>query len=251
MTTATDTTPVTAEALAKLREMAEAATPGPWRAYQARLRPTFGPIINEVQCDDLPIVTWLGFDESRRPAAQHAANAAYIAAFDPPTVLSLLAEVERLKRKLDDAYKQMLPITDDGNFVWIDGAGEVEIDHGGKLRARAKVAEAEVTRLRGAIAATPVTDEMVDRALDAADYCRNADTRRWMRAAIEAACAGTQATDHARLYAALRAMVATFKPFLSRPIGAPGSLARLDQEEQRRVYAEALAALGEATHDTR
>lgn len=94
----TDTTPVAADALAELRAKAEAATPGPWRAYRARLRPKFGPIVNEVQCDDLPIVTWLGFDESRRSVAQHTANAVYIASFDPPTALALLAEVERLKR---------------------------------------------------------------------------------------------------------------------------------------------------------
>lgn len=32
-----------------------------------------------------------------------------------------------------------------------------------------------------------VTEDMVNRALDAADYCRNPDTAKWMRAALEAA----------------------------------------------------------------
>lgn len=41
----------------------------------------------------------------------------------------------------------------------------------------------------GGTAMTPVTDEMVDSALDAADYCRNQNTRQWMRAAIQAALA--------------------------------------------------------------
>ena len=52
-----------------------------------------------------------------------------------------LAEVEK-------KHDHMVPISSDGNYVFIDGPGDVEIDHGGRLRARAEAAEAEVQTLR-------------------------------------------------------------------------------------------------------
>jgi len=36
-----------------------------------------------------------------------------------------------LRRLADD----MLPVSNDGNFVFIDGPGDVELDHGGVMRA--------------------------------------------------------------------------------------------------------------------
>ena len=48
----------------------------------------------------------------------------------------------------------------------------------------------------------------------------------------------------AELEEALCAMVKAFKPFTSRPVGAPDSAARLDQEHQIKVHAKAREILG-------
>jgi hypothetical protein len=48
------------------------------------------------------------------------------------------------------------------------------------------------------------------------------------------------------LYEALDDMVAVFKPFSSKPIGAPGSQARIEQEMQICAHANALAVLAKA-----
>ena len=54
---------------------------------------------------------------------------------------------------------------------------------------------------------------------------------------------GKSAARIVELEAALYAMVETFKPFTNRPVGAPGSAARLDQEHQIKVHAAARALL--------
>lgn len=51
------------------------------------------------------------------------------------------------------------------------------------------------------------------------------------------------AADNARLRAALRDMVDNFKPFTLKPVGAPGSQARAEQDAQARAHAEEVAAL--------
>ncbi len=63
-------------------------------------------------------------------------------------------------------------------------------------------------------------------------------------------CYGDEEDANARLiaaapemYEALRSMVAGFKPFTFRPVGAPGSPAREEQDEQNRAHAAARAAL--------
>lgn len=43
----------------------------------------------------------------------------------------------------------------------------------------------------------------------------------------------------------LERMVATFKPFTLKPIGAPGSQARMDQDDQIEAHREAVEALAE------
>ena len=53
------------------------------------------------------------------------------------------------------------------------------------------------------------------------------------------------AATERKLRDALRAMAATFKPFTSRPMGAPGSVAREEQEDQIAAYAAARTALGD------
>jgi len=75
---------------------------------------------------------------------------------------ALAARVDALMKERDH-YKglidTMVPIHRDGSHVFIDGPGDVELDHGGKLRARAEAAEKERdeardenTRLRAALA---------------------------------------------------------------------------------------------------
>jgi hypothetical protein len=49
------------------------------------------------------------------------------------------------------------------------------------------------------------------------------------------------------LYEALIEMRRVFRPFTSRPIGAPGSQARLDQEEKKAAFLQAGCALLKAT----
>jgi hypothetical protein len=73
----------------KLRALAEAATPGPWRVY------VDGPF-DAIEIDSAvrsicSLVTW-----EHRPD-ERAADAAYIAAASPSTVLELLDENERLR----------------------------------------------------------------------------------------------------------------------------------------------------------
>lgn len=46
------------------------------------------------------------------------------------------------------------------------------------------------------------------------------------------------------VHQSLRRMVETFRPFTLRPIGAPHSQARMDQEEQTAVHAEARRLVG-------
>lgn len=48
------------------------------------------------------------------------------------------------------------------------------------------------------------------------------------------------------LLSALKAMVVSNKPFTMMPIGFEGSPARLEQDEQKRVYALALEAIAKA-----
>lgn len=52
------------------------------------------------------------------------------------------------------------------------------------------------------------------------------------------------AAENVRLRAALRGMVDNFKPFTLKPMGAPGSAARLDQYSKQAAYTAAVAALG-------
>lgn len=55
--------------------------------------------------------------------------------------------------------------------------------------------------------------------------------------------------ENARLREALRDMIEAFQPFTSKPMGAPGSSARREQETQVRVHAAARRALNGGTSD--
>lgn len=53
-------------------------------------------------------------------------------------------EIARLTRERDDMKRYMVPLHEDGSHVFIDGPGDVELDHGGKLRSRDLTAEAKL-----------------------------------------------------------------------------------------------------------
>lgn len=55
----------------------------------------------------------------------------------------LQARVKELEAENKRLLKYMVPISKDGNHVFIDGTGDVEIDHEGALRSRATRAEQE------------------------------------------------------------------------------------------------------------
>jgi len=96
------------EDLVKLREIAEKATPGPWEhdpewiQYPDMLRPSMN-VYSRASGPDGRIICnadiW-----KHEPAGAHE-NAEFIAAFDPPTVLSLLADRARMEKALEEARK--------------------------------------------------------------------------------------------------------------------------------------------------
>ena len=85
-------TDLSPDALKRLRAIAEAATPGPWS------RDTFG-CVSASRRNRTIAMPGNGF----RASAQDDTDARFIATFDPPTVLALLAEVERLRQQMKDA----------------------------------------------------------------------------------------------------------------------------------------------------
>lgn len=79
----------------KLKEKALRATSGKWVAFISTPSKTFAVhTVGDKRCGD--IVGWAGFDDKENAEA----NAEFIAAASPLTVLSLLDEIERLKQKL-------------------------------------------------------------------------------------------------------------------------------------------------------
>ena len=80
--------------IAKIRAAAEAATPGPWdvvgkdRYVDIRFG---GASANEV------IVKWVGFEACDLSTRRTRANAKFIAAANPATVIAMCDEIERLR----------------------------------------------------------------------------------------------------------------------------------------------------------
>lgn len=99
MPTSSDLTP---ERLAELRKVAEAATPGPWRAKQGKPKPPWSEdwyvAMAGVKDDSLAVYANEGVWTDGGLTSR--ANAEHIAALSPPTVFSLITEVERLREAL-------------------------------------------------------------------------------------------------------------------------------------------------------
>ncbi len=102
---------MTAERLAELRRIAEAATPGPYEVVG--LDGYGGPYALRMQHRSGR--TWYGVEGiKRREDAEH------IATFDPPTVLALLNEIEQLRRERDAAL-DVLGREDIGDGAKVEG----------------------------------------------------------------------------------------------------------------------------------
>lgn len=80
--------------LTKLREIAEAATPGPWEAGMT----TFGDPRDGAThaCVRVEGAHWTDHLAVGEGCAEADLNMAHIAAFDPPTVIALIDEIGRL-----------------------------------------------------------------------------------------------------------------------------------------------------------
>lgn len=84
------------EAMDRLMGLHAGTTEGEWVAETHADIP-------EVACvDEIPICAWLGFDDSFRPLAEHAANVAFIAAAH-----NTLPKIAAEHRAMDNALEQM------------------------------------------------------------------------------------------------------------------------------------------------
>ena len=110
--------------LTELREIAEAATPGPWGVYDANEgmsppRPYWSVANNEfhnpTNLDALAIDISIDYGDKD--------DAAHIAAFDPPTVLALIDEVERLRAGIIEAHET---ITNEAGPAWLAASKVLE-----------------------------------------------------------------------------------------------------------------------------
>lgn len=83
--------------LARLKALAEKATPGPWVVIDAHKPGIDG--------DDGKFTIVLFGDEDEPEGVHRKEDAAYIAALDPATVLALIARAEELERIKADAER--------------------------------------------------------------------------------------------------------------------------------------------------
>ncbi len=146
---------MTPERLAELRRIAEAATPGPWewreREHNERIRKheragrrfrrefiycLQGPPLRDVAPEyrdefDYPTVMSLRLDDRVEASALTGAvptpeDAEFIATFDPPTVLALLDEIERLRWERAQAASlirsaiERIYDEETGDWIWDD-----------------------------------------------------------------------------------------------------------------------------------
>jgi hypothetical protein len=138
-----------------------------------RLFPVFAPVQHEERDD--PDVTKPAMGGGDEGAIEAAVNACPMNYFQRVTVDDLNSQMNRCGVNSDD-FRVMLsvylersslkeireendrlrkhmrytvPMHADGNYVFIDGPGDVELDHGGEMRARIEQLEKENDRLKG------------------------------------------------------------------------------------------------------
>src|SRR5690606_17625289 len=95
---------MTPDRLRELRRIAEAATPGPWEIPAANVFRVVAPKAghHNPPSGKAPPYPWAiiaDADTEGTSGEQAASNMQYISTFDPPTVLALLDEIERLRRE--------------------------------------------------------------------------------------------------------------------------------------------------------
>lgn len=119
------------EDLNKLRELAEAATPGPWFEIETESSVSYDPIIDEDEDSDgdrtyltgwadigsaegdAPVVIVPGFrNDLSMTETDVEANAAFIAAFNPATALSLLSRIQAAEERAEGLIKTLTTIRD-------------------------------------------------------------------------------------------------------------------------------------------
>jgi hypothetical protein len=74
--------------------------------------------------------------------------------YSASTISALEAERDEARAKATlyrSMMDDMVPISKDGTFVFIDGAGDVELDHGGKMRVTLATANARIAGLEKAL----------------------------------------------------------------------------------------------------
>lgn len=101
----------------KLERLAKAATPGPWSKFDKN-----NVIAVLHAASDRPVINWTGFDRDGTPRKVHRANAAYISAANPATVLELIGEVRRLRAELAaaQAREKVLRKALEECLSWVD-----------------------------------------------------------------------------------------------------------------------------------
>lgn len=217
----------------RLRELAEAATPGEWK--QQRF-----PYRNEIHGPEWPICT-VNDDDERRPLIGPAddptpmhgeADASFIAAANPQTVIALLDEVERLDAALDEEIAErdarLKQIDDIADVLGDEGEWTNLHDRGFAACQLASGAVAEVESLRDE---TKRLHQML--AVERATVEQVMVTQRSERALLEHQLAAmTKARDEACDIAERHAPLAN----VNAPT-ASGTLSRARIEELRKVGA--------------
>lgn len=156
--------------LTALREAAEKATPGPWRAL------TSGVIGGDhwYVCDPGEMVAYVaandGSDEGQRQS-----NAEYIAAAHPSAVLALLDEIDVLRRQRDDTAtardalrrqrdKAEKIVSERGEALdALEAATGVALTHAGGVTTEQTPAQLALIKIRDVAASVVALDERIER----------------------------------------------------------------------------------------
>ena len=149
----------TPEKLAELKAVAEAATPGPWYRKDAEANGTYGiEYIDAVKGDpqreggysEIADCSYVRYWEGRRSknvdSGERRANATHIATFDPPQILALIAEIERLRDAMPRLVNALRCFLEDQRFHVAVGGNPIAVE---KMIAEARAAARIVEELGG------------------------------------------------------------------------------------------------------
>lgn len=140
--------------LAELRQIAEAATPGPWSLAGTPEKPC--PVVSShdrehgYQIHSMLHVKDSDPDVWPHMKATYCRDAAHIGAFDPPTVLSLLSSAEdnaRLREAIEWAIR-MGSMDPDGEIDWTGDIKELLVSYVTRPREEANSAIEELSGVK-------------------------------------------------------------------------------------------------------